>query len=98
MKTVLLLAGLMIFSFLGTASSDLQPTAKDSVPSIDFNAPASGPSCVAQTSAESRAVEPAPILIDLAASGYCYNDCSTCYPVGSLCSNGRGKCTSVPLC
>jgi hypothetical protein len=99
MKIVVLSASLMMLSFLGTASSDPQPVVNNSVPSIDFNAPASGPSCVAQSSAESSAVEQVPAPIYLAPyQGYCYNDCSTCFPVGSLCSNHRGQCTSIPLC
>jgi hypothetical protein len=97
MKTVVLSASLMVLAFLGTANSDPQAVVNNGVPSIDLNAPASGLSCAAQNSAQSTPADQVPVPIFLA-SGYCYNDCSPCYPVGSLCSNGRGKCTSIPLC
>jgi hypothetical protein len=92
MRTVVLSASLMILSFLGTASSDPQSMVINSVPSIDFNALASEPSCAAQSSAESSAV------VQSIASGYCSQDCSPCFPVGSLCGGHRGKCESIPLC
>src|SRR5947208_2695029 len=99
MKTVVFSASLMMLSFLSTAHSDPQPTVNNSVPSIDYNAPVLGPSCAAQSSAQSSAAEQVPLPVYLTISpGYCYNDCSTCTPVGSLCSNGRGNCTSIPLC
>ena len=97
MKAAVLSASLMIFAFLGTASSDPQPVVTNSVASIDFTAPAPEPSCTVQSPVQSAGPEQVPLPIFLA-SGYCYNDCSTCYPVGSLCSNGRGQCTSIPLC
>lgn len=98
MKIVVLSASLMILSFLDVASADSQSMVNNSVPSIDFNALASGPSCAAQGSSASSAVEQVLAPVYTASSGYCYNDCSRCFPVGSLCSNGRGQCTSVPLC
>lgn len=98
MKTVVLSASLMLLSFLGTANSDPQSMVNDSVPSIDFNALASGASCAAQGSVESSAVEQVPASIFGPYQGYCYNDCSTCYPIGSYCSDGRGRCMSMQLC
>jgi hypothetical protein len=97
MKTVVLSASLLILSFLGTASSDPQSTVNNSVPAIDFDALASGPSCAAQSSADSSAMEQVPVPIYLA-SGWCSNDCSPCPQVGKLCPNGAGSCTSIPLC